>query len=207
MPRTIMVRNDSSSSSSVGDMAAVGRVFQEHRPKLLAMLQRRIDPKLVVRIEAEEVLTEAFIEARRKWPTFREQSALTPYAWLYRIALDCLIEAWRRESRACRNYRQDMPLPEATSVQLALGLVSPGTNPAEAAAREELCRRVRQVMSLLKDKDREVLWMRHFDELSYREIAAVLGVEVNTAEQRYHRALGRLSDLWQQLHSDTGSAP
>jgi DNA-directed RNA polymerase specialized sigma24 family protein len=57
------------------------------------------------------------------------------------------------------------------------------------------------------EKDREILWMRHSDERSYRETAAVLGVEVNTAEQRYHRALGRLSDLWQQLHSDTGSAP
>ena len=66
---------------------------------------------------------------------------------------------------------------------------------------------MRQVLGLLKEKDREILWMRHFDELSYKEIAAVLDIAVNTAEQRYHRALGRLSDLWQQLHSDTGSAP
>src|SRR5438105_4839442 len=123
-----MRRDDSSLSSSVADMAALGQLLQEHRPKLLAMVRRRLDPALAARIDPEGILSDAFLEARRKWPAFKEQSARTPYSWLYRIVLDCLIERWRRESRGLRDYRRTMPLPEGTSVQLGLGLVSPGTS-------------------------------------------------------------------------------
>jgi RNA polymerase sigma-70 factor, ECF subfamily len=202
-----MRRDESSLYASVADMAALGSVFEEHRRKLLAMLGRRIDPALAGRIDPEAILGDAFVQARRKWADFKEQSALTPYAWLYRIVLDCLIEAWRRESRACRDYRRTVPLPEGTSVQSILGLVSPRTSPSSALARDELCERVRQVMGLLKEKDREILWMRHADELSHKEIAALLNITEDTAQQRYRRALGRLSDLWQKLNSETKARP
>src|SRR5207253_11328830 len=108
--------------------------------------------------------------ARQKWDTFKEQSELTPYAWLYRLALDCLIEAWRHEARGPRDYRRSMPLPEGTSIQIGLGLVGSGTSPSAALVREELRERVRQVMALLRDQDRELLWMRHADGMEYEEI-------------------------------------
>ena len=123
------MRDDSSISSSVADMAALGQLFQEHRPKLLAMLQRRIDPALAPRIDAEGILTDAFLEARRKWATYKDQSAQTPYAWLYRIVRDRYIEVWRRHSRPCRDYRRTGPMPERSSVQLLEGLVNSGTSP------------------------------------------------------------------------------
>jgi RNA polymerase sigma-70 factor (ECF subfamily) len=197
---------DESSPSTVRDLAILGRLFEEHRPKLLAMVRRRIDPALAAKVSAEDVVNEAFLVARRKWPTFEERSSASTYAWLYRTVRDCLIDAWRRHTRDCRDARQEMPWPEQSSVEVGLGLVSPGTSPSAALAREELCEQVRQVMALLRDGDREILWMRHADDLSHREIAAVLGIEENAAHQRYHRALGRLSDLWLQLHPETGSA-
>lgn len=202
-----MNHDNSSLLSSLADMAELGRLLEEHRPKLLAMVQRRLDPALAARVDPEGVLAEAFLLARRKWAAFKERPAASPYAWLYRIVLDCLIEAWRREARDCRDYRRSMPLPEGTSVQLALGLVSLEQSPSAALAREELGKRVRQVVALLPEKHQQILWMIHADGLSYDEIAGVLGVEKNTAHQRYHRALGKLSDLWQQLHPETGTGP
>ncbi len=129
-----MERDDSSVPSSLADLAALGMLFHEHRPKLLAMLRRRIDPALVVRADPEDILGEAFLMARRKWADFQRQSALSPYAWLYRIALDCLIEAWRRENRDCRDLHKDMPLPEESSVCLGLGLVQTGATPSQELA-------------------------------------------------------------------------
>jgi RNA polymerase sigma-70 factor (ECF subfamily) len=125
-----MPPDEGSLPSSVVDLAVLGKLLEEHRPKLLAMVRRRLDPALAGRVDAEDVVNEAFFQARRRWGRFKEQSGLTAYAWLYRIVLDCLIEAWRRETRDCRDRRRDLPWPEASSVQLGLGLVNPGTSPA-----------------------------------------------------------------------------
>ena len=201
-----MSHRESSVPSSVSDWAALGQLLEEHRPRLLAMLRRRLDPKLNPRLDAEEILSEAFLQARRRWPGFQAHTEMKPYPWIYRIALDCLIEAWRRETRGPRDVHRQMPLPEQTSLQLGLGLVHPGTSPSEALARDELRQRVRLVMDQLKDSDREILLMRHADDLSYADISEVLGVAENTAQQRYHRALGRLSDLWLQHNPDLSSS-
>jgi len=201
-----MMRDESSLPSTIADMAALGQLFGEHRPKLLAMVQKRLDPALSARIDAEDILSEAFLEARRKWNSFKKQSAMTPYAWLYRIVLDRLIEAWRRETRARRDAKQEMPWPERSSVQMGLGLVNPGTSPSEAAARAEMQQRMRQTLELLGARDQEILWMRHYDQLSFKEAAMVLGVTESAATLRYVRALKRLKNLWQQLHGE-GSNP
>jgi RNA polymerase sigma-70 factor (ECF subfamily) len=195
-----MTREESSMPSSLADMAALGKLFEEHGPKLLAMVQRRLDPALAPRIGPEEILNEAFFDARRKWHNFKNNSAMTPYAWLYRIVMDRLIEVWRHENRDCRDRDREMHWPERSSIQLGLGLVNPGTSPSEAAARAELQERMRQTLQLLGARDQEILWMRHYDELSFKEAALVLGLTESAATLRYVRALRRLKNHWQQLH-------
>src|SRR5438105_47885 len=74
--------------SSVGELAELARAFEEYRARLLAMVRRRVDPALAARIEPEEILQEAYLRARTKWPG---RELRTPvYAWLYGIARDCL---------------------------------------------------------------------------------------------------------------------
>ncbi|MCI0376492.1 MAG: sigma-70 family RNA polymerase sigma factor [Gemmataceae bacterium] len=190
--------SEESLPSSVADLAALGRLFDEQRSRLLAMLERRIDPKLNSRLDAESILQETYFAARRRWNNFKS-STMTAYAWLYRLALDALIEAWRRETRGPRDARRDLPLPEGTSLQLGLQLVQTGTSPSEALMRAELRDRVQKAMSLLSDNDRQILSMRHFDDLSHADIAAILELTEAAAQQRYHRALGRLSDMWHSV--------
>ena len=91
-----MSHQDSSPHASVVDMALLGKLFEEHQPKLLAMVQRRLDPSLAARVSPDDILSDAFLEARRKWLAFKAQSALTPYAWLYGIVRDCLIQQTNR---------------------------------------------------------------------------------------------------------------
>jgi len=166
-----------------------------------------MDPALAARVGADDVLNEAFLVARGRWSRFREQTDLTAYAWLYRITLDCLIEAWRRETRAGRDLHRQMPWPEASSVQLGLGLINPGTSPSEAAGREELRQKVRQAVDLLKESDREILWMRHYDQLTFPEAARVLGIKESAATLRYVRALERFKKLWEQINPDGRQTP
>ena len=181
---------------TVTELASVGMLFEQHRDRLLTMVQRRIDPTLAVRIDPEEILHEAFLQACRKWSRFQEETQMTPYAWLYRVVVDCLIERWRRESRSKRDLRREIPWPEQSSIQLGLQLVTSGTSPSEAAQREELRQHVQEALECLSDQDQEILWMRHFDQLSFREAAMVLNVSENAATVRYARALRRLRDLW-----------
>ena len=70
------------STSSVTDFALLGQLFDDYRPRLLAMLRRRIDPRLAARVDPEEVLNEAFLDARRRWGQFRDRGGLSAYAWL-----------------------------------------------------------------------------------------------------------------------------
>ena len=168
---------------SVVDLAAVAKLFQDHRPRLLAMLERRIDPRLAVRLDAEELLNEAFLVARRKWARF-ETSGISPYAWLYRIVRDCLIESWRHENRKVRKLDKEIRWPDRSSEQMAMGLLGSLTSPSEALARGELREQVRQVLAALSPTDREILSMRHFDDLSFRDVASVLSISEDAAMQR-----------------------
>jgi len=184
------------SSSVLRPQDQIGLVLEAHRSRLLAMLRRRVDGKLAVRIDAEDVLSETYLVAQRRWSEFSSRPGGQHFPWLYRISLDCLIEAWRRETRACRDPREEMPWPDRSSLQMGFGLVETGTSPSEAAAREEVCAAMRRALGQLSEADREVLRMRHEDELTHAEAGEVLGIGENAAAVRYLRALRRLRALW-----------
>ena len=191
---------------SLAEVAELSELLESNRPRLLAMLQRRIDPALAKRVSPEDILAQAFLQARHRWAAFCSQPVMTPYAWLYRQVLDCLFEAWRRETRACRDLHRDLPWPDQSSVQLGLSLIAPGTSPSQALARKELVEQVRQALQALKPAHREILWMRHFDQLAFKEIAEVLGITAGTANVRYVRALARLKELLRHIDLQ-GSVP
>lgn len=202
---------------SLADRAELGRVLEEHRPALLAMLRRRIDPSLAGRLDADDILGDVAAAACQRWAAFKaqvakervakEQIATREYIWLYGLARDRLNDAWRRNAAAKRDHRRDQHWPDETSIQLGLGLVDDGTGPGAAAARAEVRERVLKVMNLLKPADRDILLMRQAEFKSYRDVAAVLGISESAATVRYLRALRKLKDLWQQLFGAGGSGP
>jgi RNA polymerase sigma-70 factor (ECF subfamily) len=183
---------------STNDVPDLATLFDKHRPRLLAILRQRIDPALSARMDAEDLLSEAFLKAQRRWPP-EQPLTMGPFAWLYRIARDCLIEAWRRETRGPRDLQREMPWPEQSSAQLGLSLIDPATSPSAAVAREELQQRMQQALGRLRPGDREILLMRHSDQLSHHEAAEILEISDDAAVQRYARALRRLKDLWPEL--------
>ena len=201
-----MGREEGEEPLSIADVATLAKMFEEYRSKLLAMLQSRIDPALGARLSAEDVLHETFFLARRRWPRFAS-SGMTPYSWLYRIAMDSLIEIWRRQNCDGRDPRREIPWPDRSSAQQALKLIDSATTPSEALAREELRQRIQEVLSQLKPIDREVLWMRHYDQLSFADLSMLLKISENTAIKRYARALQRLQELLPDLYAQGKDKP
>jgi RNA polymerase sigma-70 factor (ECF subfamily) len=176
-------------------MEELASLLEEHRPRLLAAFRRRLSPAVTRRVALEDVLGEAFLKARLRWRAFREQSGLTAYAWLYRMTRDCLIEVLRREGRECRAPEREVSWPEGSSVQVQLRLFAQGPSPSSVAARNEQAEKAQQALDMLRPEEREVLWMRHHDQLSFREIGAILDVTTTGAQMRYARALEKLRGL------------
>jgi RNA polymerase sigma-70 factor (ECF subfamily) len=189
--------------SSVFDMADLGALFEAHWPRLVAIVRRRLDSSLGVRLDAEEIVNTAFLDARRRWAAYKADPKVSPFVWLYRLANDRLIEEWRAATRQRRNLQRNVPWPDRPSIDLGLQLVAGDTSPSQAVLREELVERMRQALALLREPDREVILLRGYDNLSFFEIGELLGIRENAATVRYVRALRRLKDTWQHLTGES----
>jgi RNA polymerase sigma-70 factor (ECF subfamily) len=183
--------------TAAGGISSLAEVFGEHRPRLLAMLRRRIDPALAARVAPEDIVGEAFFRARARWST-HDPASVSTYKWLSGIVRDCLIEAWRSANAAGRSIKREVPWPQRSSIQLGLGLAGSLTTPSKALERKELAERVHRALGRLKAEDRAILVMRHFDGLSHKEAAAILNISEQAATVRHARALYRLKELWNE---------
>ncbi len=186
-----------------GDAEAVDRLLARHREPVRRMIDLRLDPAIARRVDASDVVQEVLLEASRRLSDYLKKPAMPFNLWLRHIARDHLIDAHRRHRVAQkRGVDREQPLAPAnwvqhSSLELAAQFLDPGLTPASAALRQELERRLHQAITELNDEDREVIWMRHFEQLSNQEVAAELKLTDAAASMRYLRALRRLRDLLQ----------
>jgi RNA polymerase sigma-70 factor, ECF subfamily len=129
---------------------------------------------------------------------------MTSYSWLYCKVMDCLADQYDAHTAQKRDIYRQRRLPEGSASQIGLGLVNRGTSPSGALARKELEERMRRALEMLRPEDREILCMRHYDQLSLTEVAHVLGISDGTARQRYARARLRLRELWKKRYGQEG---
>ena len=181
------------------DLATLGRVFEENRTRLLRALENRIDVSLRRRLDPDDLIADAFLKAQSRWEKYCEAPPISLYPWLHQQVLDSLFAAWRRHDGAGRDVHREMPWPDHSSAALALGLFGTGTTPSRALQRSELAEKVRVALQMLKAEDREILLLRHFDELSNLEAGEVLAISPEAASKRYLRALGRLKSELEKL--------
>jgi RNA polymerase sigma-70 factor (ECF subfamily) len=126
---------------------------------------------------------------------------MSVFLWLRGIVGNKLLELHRHHlGTGMRDAARDVALnprsaPDATSAALVDQLSGHATGPGTAAARSEVKHRLREVLDNMDATDREVLALRHFEQLTNGEAAAVLGIAERAAAKRYVRALKRLKDL------------
>jgi RNA polymerase sigma-70 factor (ECF subfamily) len=184
-----------------GDQAVWGALLARHRDRLRRMVALRLDHRLQGRIDPSDVLQEVYLQAAAHLADYLRQPAMPFYLWLRGIAGNKLLELHRHHlgarlrdaSREVSLYRGSMP--QTSSAALAAQLLGKDTRPSEAAVRAEMKVRLQEALNRMDPLDREVLALRHFEQLSTAEAAQVLGVETKAAGKRYLRALQRLRDI------------
>lgn len=173
-----------------GDDAVVGALFENHRARLTRMVKFRLDPRLVGRIDPEDVLQETFIEAGKRLQAYRDDDKLF-LVWIRLITQQTMIDLHRKHLGAkMRTAGKEVSAPQSGTIS---GLfVSHITSPSRAMMREEARTKIEGALQEMDEIDREVLMLRHFEDLSNKDVAIVLGIQENAASNRYVRALGRL---------------
>ncbi|MGL4423458.1 MAG: sigma-70 family RNA polymerase sigma factor [Gemmataceae bacterium] len=190
-----------------GDQSALAILYDRYRDKLRRMVQVRLDPRLGGRVAPSDVLQEAYIDALKRYPHFFEKVDQPFFGWLRLVIGQRLIDVHREHLGAkMRDARQEVSLASpvgggaaASSLCLAACLVGQLSTPSHIAAKQETLDRLEQALEGLEPLDREVLALRHFEELSNAETAQVLGILPAAASKRYVRALARLKDVLVEL--------
>ena len=174
------------------------------------MVELRIDARLRARIDASDVLQEAFLDVSHDLDAYLADPKLPPLLWL-RLHVGRRLTTLLRQhlGTLMRDAGREISiyhgaLPEASSAALASMLLGRHTSPTQAAQRAERMLRVQEALNSLDPIDREVLALRHFEQLSRLEVARELGISEAAASKRYIRALGRLKVLLVELHGDAG---
>jgi RNA polymerase sigma-70 factor, ECF subfamily len=190
-----------------GDADSIAEVFSRHRDKLQRMIRFRLDRRLYGRIDTTDVLQDVWLETSRRIEDYTSNPAVPFFVWVRQIAYQIIIDLHRRHLGAQkRNVSQEVSIGKSncdTSISIAAQLAGNLTSPSNVAMRGERLVRLREALDGMDEVDREVLALRHFEELGNNEVADILGIQKTAASNRYVRALKRLKQL---LEADSESA-
>jgi RNA polymerase sigma-70 factor (ECF subfamily) len=184
-----------------GDEQAFGELFARYRDRLKRMVHLRLSRRLQGRVDDDDVLQEAYLEVAKQLPKYAQEPALPFYLWLRHLTGLKLAEIHRRHlGTQLRDADREVTLhrgglPEADSASLAAQLLGKLTTPSQAAIKAETRLYVQEALNSMDPIDREVLALKHFEQLSTSEIAAVLGLSKAGAGSRYLRAIKRLREI------------
>lgn len=188
-----------------GDGAALGELFTLYRDRLWGMLYVRLDRRLASRLSPDDVLQEAFLDVARRIDEHLANPEVPFYVWLRFLTLQRMqmlqrahLGAKKRNPARQVSLQGDGAVP-ASSESMAGQLVSRMTSPSQAAIRRELQDKLRAALDEMDPLDREVLALRHFEELGNNEVAEVLGISKEAASKRHMRALRRLKGMLSEV--------
>jgi RNA polymerase sigma-70 factor (ECF subfamily) len=196
-----------------GEPAEFGKLLERHRGRLRRMVALRLDRRLQGRIDASDVIQEAFLEASSRLPDYLTRPSLPFFLWLRFITGQKLVELHRHHLGAqMRDAGREISLyrgalPETSSAALAAQLLGHDTRPSEAAVRAERKIRLQEALNSMDALDREVLALRHFEQLNNSETARALELTEAAASKRYVRALKRLKEILSGLSGGKEAGP
>ena len=176
----------------------IAEVFSRYRERLKRLVHFRLDPRLLSRVECDDILQDAYVEIQRRIEDYTTAPTVPFFIWIRQITLQTLIDTQRRHLGAkMRDVKREVSLgkksPGATnSFSIAAHLIGNLTSPSQAIMRQERIEQVRVALESMDETDREVLVLRHLEELNNNEVAQVLSLDKSAASKRYIRALKKL---------------
>jgi RNA polymerase sigma-70 factor, ECF subfamily len=191
--------------ASGGDGVALAELFDRYRKRLRQMVRLRLDRRLQGRVDPSDVLQEAYLDVAQQLPHYLCKREMPFFLWLRLVAGQRLMRIHREHlGAAMRDAGREVSLykgalPQASSVSLAAQLLGRYTPASQSVSRAEVQIQIQTALNGMEPIDREIIALRHFEELTNAEVAEVLGVEISTASKRYIRALKRLQVLLEQV--------
>lgn len=193
--------NDLLDRARNGADGAIDELLGRHRAALRRIVDARLDRAVAKRVDASDIVQEAFLEASRRLQAYLKEPKMPFHLWLRHLAQDRIIDAHRRHRQALRrsvDREQSLQAPQSwmdSSIALLDQLSSTNVTPATHAVRQEFEARLALALDDLEDRDREVIILRHYEHLSNQDVAQLLELTEPAASMRYLRALRRLREL------------
>jgi RNA polymerase sigma-70 factor (ECF subfamily) len=186
--------------AQAGDDSARHELLERHRDRLRRMIAVRMDPRLKKRADPSDVVQETLVLASRRLDEYLKDQPIPFYPWLRQLAWDQLVSFHRKHlyaSRRSRRREEDVAaaISDESVAELASCLLDAKADPLSRMVRRELQERVRRAIDQLPEKYREILVMRHLEQLSTADTAAVLKIGPSAAKMRHLRAVEQLKKL------------
>lgn len=178
---------------------ALARIYASYQERLERIVVFRMDSRIRRRIDAADVLQEAYLEMDRRLPDYVADPKVSVLIWMRQRVLQKLIDMQREQFRDKRDINKEQQ-PAAnwnsgnTSLSVNAFLAASITSPSQFLIRNEDVLQLQSAMDSLSEIDREVIALRHFEQLTNQQVAEVLSLSTTAASNRYIRALTRLSD-------------
>jgi RNA polymerase sigma-70 factor (ECF subfamily) len=184
-----------------GDRAAAVALLERYRGRLRRMVALRLDPRLQGRVDASDVIQEGYLDAMSRLDEYARDPRVPFYIWLRFLVGQKVQDEHRRHlgaagrdvGREVSIYRGAMP--GASTGALAARLLGDLTSPSQAAQRAERKVRLQEALNRMDPLDREILVLRHYEQMTNGDAAAALGLDKSAASKRYIRALVRLKEV------------
>lgn len=203
---------------SAGDAEALATLFSISWERLQRMVHFRLDQRLRGRVDPDDILQEAYLAARQRIDSFAAEKTTSVFVWLRLIVGQTMIDVHRRHlGSKMRDANQEVSLqrfasPMASSASMSMHLLGGMTSPSQAAMKAEIAGMLDRILADMEPMDREILVLRHFEELTNKEVSDLLGIQRSTASNRYVRALQKLKVILSRIEGvgddrDGGEVP
>jgi RNA polymerase sigma-70 factor, ECF subfamily len=190
---------------AAGDREAIAELLGRYRDRLRRMVAVRLDPRLQGRVDASDVIQDGYMDAMRRLEEYILDPSVSFYVWLRFLVGQRVTEYHRRYlGRPGRDVGREVSIyrgamPGASTGALAARLLGKLTSPSQAAVRAERKLQLQEALNRMDPLDREILVLRHYEQMSNIDAAAALGLERAAASKRYTRALERLEKILKDL--------
>lgn len=191
LPRTVTASDPELIAAILqGSETAFAELMQRHQDRIFRLLSRYTRDAL----ECEDLAQEVFLKVFRKLDTFQHDSQF--YTWLYRIAVNTATDHLARKSRRKLQLVEDDAVLDSGSPR------SEAESVHEPLMRRELAEITRAILDKLPEKYRTILVLREYEDLSYTDIANVLGIQLGTVESRLFRARQRFKQALERHYPE-----
>lgn len=188
---------------------ALAELFDRYRARLEKIVEFRMDERIKRRVDSADVLQDAYIELSKRLPEFVAQPSVSVFVWMRQKTLQTLIDLHREHFRDKRDPNKEVRQAPSwnsneTGLSIQAYLSASMTSPSQHLIRGEEVIKLQAAIDQLSELDREVIALRHFEQLTNLQVAEVLSLTPTAASNRYIRAISRLSETLTSSTETTG---